>query len=104
MLVKPLALAYVNWGRWVADCPAACGSAIVLASGQSTFHCPECKHLSGVYWPHNPDEIMEVLEVRNKRNQNWFPVNHDLALRFGLPHGQSVSELREETEAHRGME
>lgn len=29
--------AYLNWGRWVADCP--CGNALMLAAGQPTMQC-----------------------------------------------------------------
>lgn len=105
MLIKPFALAYFNWGRWVVDCPANdCGSAALLEKGQGIFHCPECKYVSKVMWPYNVDEITEVLEIRDKRHRNWFPANHDLALRFNLPHGQTIEELREETEVHRGVD
>lgn len=105
MLIKPFALAYINWGRWVAECPAGCGFALVLSPGQSTLHCRECNSLTRVSWPFDADALMAALEVRpDKRNRNWFPVNHDLALRFNLPHGQSVAELHEETEAHSGVD
>lgn len=105
MLIKPHAVAYFNWGRWVADCPTECGSALALSLGQTTFLCRECNYLTQVSWPSNVDEITRALEVRkHKRNQNWFPVNHELALRFNLPHGQTVAELREETEANSGVD
>lgn len=104
MLIKPHVLAYYNHGRWVGDCPSNCGSATLLKPGESSFFCHECKYVSKISWPHNTDEIMEALAMRSKQHQNWFPTNHDLALRFGLPHGQTVEELREETEANRGVD
>lgn len=102
-LLTNQARAYANFGRWIADCPVDCGSAIQLTSGQSTFHCPECSFVTTVEWPANPDEIWEALLKRPaKRNRNWFPSNHTLALRSGSPHGQTVRELEDETAEHKG--
>ncbi len=101
-LLTNKARAYYNFGRWIADCPVDCGSAIQLNPGQSLFHCPECTFITDVEWPTNVDEITEALNKRQaKRNRNWFPENHDLALRSGSPHGQSVVELEDETEANK---
>lgn len=97
------ARAYVNWGRWVADCPIQCGGALSLQPAQGTFHCPECKTLSDVEWPANPDEIWEVLSARPvPKFRNWFPSGHMLALRAGCPNGQTVQELRDETAENQG--
>lgn len=96
-ILRNAARAYVNWGRWVADCPQNCGSALSLESGQATFHCSECHSLSVIEWPENMGEIMDALAERPvPRTRNWFPASHDLALRFGLPHGQTARQLREE--------
>lgn len=101
-LLTNQARAYVNFGRWIADCPIDCGSAMQLQPGQAAFHCPECGHLTTVEWPSNPDEIWEALGKRQaKRNRNWFPSGHQLALRSGSPHGQSVAELDAETEENK---
>lgn len=101
-LITNNARAYVNFGRWIADCPMRCGSAIQLQGGQDVFHCPECTYLASVEWPTNADEIWQALGERPaKRNRNWFPENHELALRSGSPHGQTVAELRDETEENR---
>lgn len=98
-LITNKARAYVNFGRWIADCPVNCGSALQLQPGQSMFHCPECTFITEVEWPDNADEIWEALNDRYaKRNRNWFPSDHELALRSGSPHGQTVAELRAETE------
>lgn len=103
-LLKPArARAYVNFGRWIADCPLECGSALALTPSQESFHCPECHAVSLVEWPTNPDKIWDALQERPaRRNQNWFPKNHTLAVRAGCPHGQTVKELKDETEENRG--
>lgn len=101
-LITNQARAYVNFGRWIADCPMDCGSAMQLVKLQGGYHCTECGHLTSVEWPNNPDEIWTALEARPaKRNRNWFPSGHNLALRSGSPHGQSVEELQDETQEHK---
>lgn len=103
LLVPAKARAYVNYGRWIADCPVECGSALALKPGQSTFHCVECQSISTVEWPKNPDAIWEALQERPvRRNQNWFPKGHVLALKSGCPHGQTPKQLRDETKEHQG--
>lgn len=97
------ARAYVNFGRWIADCPTDCKSAAELVPGQTTYHCTECKHISQVEWPDQAQEIMDALERRPApRNRNWYPAGHTLAQRAGLPEGQTVEELVEETFEHLG--
>lgn len=97
-IITSRARAYVNHGRWIAECPVDCGCALKLKPGQAAFHCPECGTLSDIEWPGNSDEIWEVLNKRiAKKHRNWFPSGHTLALRGGLPHGQTVEELEEET-------
>lgn len=103
-LIKPYAMAYYNHGRWIAECPEECGFALLLEKHQAMMHCSECSAVWTVDWPGNVDEITGVLEVRKKRHRNWFPRGHDLAVRLNLPHGQTVAELREETEAHDGVD
>jgi hypothetical protein len=97
-LLTNKARAYVNFGRWIADCPYDCGSALQLQPGQAQYQCVECRLFSSVEWPDNPDEIWEALNERPApKNRNWFPEGHTLALRCGAPHGQSAKELRDET-------
>lgn len=101
MLVPAQARAYVNYGRWVADCPAECGGAMTLEGRQNLFACAVCKQINQVEWPPNPDEIFETLLRRPlAKNRNWFPKDHFLALRGNMPHGQTVKELEEEAEAN----
>lgn len=102
MLYTPAqARAYVNHGRWIADCPLECGSALKLEAKQSAYHCPECQWVGTVEWPDDADEIWETLNQRQvPRTRNWYPDGHFLAVRQGVPHGQTPKELTEETEAN----
>jgi hypothetical protein len=64
-----------------------------------SFACPECYTMSSVDWPTNAQEIWEELEKRdNPRTRNWYPEDHEVAVRGNIPHGQSVKELAEERE------
>lgn len=100
-LISPNALAYVNFGRWIADCPLGCGGAQALEARQTNFFCNPpsgCGHIATIEWPSDPDGIWEALEVRRMpKTRNWFPKNHELALRANAPHGQSVEDLIAET-------
>ncbi|OII61218.1 hypothetical protein BJP40_06740 [Streptomyces sp. CC53] len=100
-LITGRARARMYWGNWIADCPGNCGCALRLKPAQASFPCPECKLISEVEWPSNADEIYQVLLKRPApRNRNWFPAGHELALRAGCPHGQSVADLEAETAEH----
>ena len=104
IIAAPYARAYINFSRWVVDCPTECGGAIALDHGQTLFRCTECLTVSPVEWPGNAQEIWDALMERPvPRTRNWFPTGHTLALRAGCPHGQSVAELREETAEHVGV-
>lgn len=101
-LLTNKARAYVNFGRWIADCPMDCGSALQLQNGQPVYHCIECGFDTEIEWPNNVAEIWDALSERPaKRNRNWFPKDHHLALRSFSPHGQTAQELRDETEENR---
>lgn len=67
-------LAYVNHGRWVADC-AVCPSALELTPGQVTFVCLDrlCGETSAVVWPAEVALIESLLAERPARNRNWHP-------------------------------
>lgn len=89
------AVAYVNHGRWVADCPAAdctrcrgrCGAALNLLP-ESHFWCPCCHNveLGGrwrrVQWPpattHRALEH-ELVKRPTLQHRNWEPGRHSLA-------------------------
>lgn len=113
-LMTDTARAYVYSGDWVADCPRGCGNTEHLFRRtnpsdsrsprlvqEAEFHCSYCGLTAQVEWPGDMPGIMRVLMLRPvPHNRNWYPENHDVALRFKIPHGQSVRELREENAAH----
>ncbi len=94
--------AYVNHGRWVADCIRPhCGGAELLRRHQSVSECFECHLVTPVEWPPDAGQIWEALMERPvPATRNWFPVDHPVAVRAGCPHGQSVVELYAEAAEH----
>ncbi len=75
MTAEPLrSLAFVNYGRWVADC-AVCPSALELTRGQVAFRCLDalCGAESVVVWPDDTAVIDELLAGRPPQNRNWHP-------------------------------
>lgn len=63
--------AYVNHGRWVANCP--CGGAELITEDQDML-CGSCAHIRQVVWPANVEVIESMLEARQyQQNQNWNP-------------------------------
>lgn len=95
-------LAYVNHGRWVADCSREyCNNAVELEPRQGDYHCVNCGLDASVTWPSDADEIWRALAHRPvPQTRNWFPRGHDLAVRAGCPHGQSAADLLAENEEH----
>lgn len=63
-------VAYVNHGRWVADCP--CAGAEVVSPGVD-MRCGSCGMTSPVKFPKKADQdrINGLLEKRPPMNQNW---------------------------------
>lgn len=113
-LLAARARAYVYAGDWVADCPRACGSVEHCFARTNPrdpgsprllqlpeFRCSYCGMTAPIDWPDHMAEIMAVLMLRPvPHNRNWYPADHDVALRFRIPHGQTVDDLREENRAH----
>lgn len=113
-LIAARARAYVYSGDWVADCPRGCGGVEHLFERanprnpssprvvqKTEFHCSYCQMVTPIDWPPTMNEIMTVLMLRPvPHTRNWYPAGHDVALRFRLPHGQTVDELREENREH----
>lgn len=100
--MKPLARAYANHGRWVADCPRPhCTNAERLVPWQPVFHCSACHAQAPCQWPPDAPELQAALAGRgNPAWMNWFPDGHEVALRHGCPHGQSVADLIAENAEH----
>ncbi|WP_344890463.1 hypothetical protein [Actinomadura meridiana] len=100
-----IARAYHNYGRWVADCPRPfCANARRLEPGQERFWCgPEekgcCRLDCPIEWPPDAEDIDRVLKRRPvPATRNWFPSGHDLAVRAGIEHGQTVADLLAENQ------
>lgn len=107
MFVTANAQAYVNHGRWIADCPRPhCGNALALNPKQSTFHCSGtggCQLIAEVEWPASVGGIDAALAVRPvPTTRNWAPAGHRQAIACRVPEGQTVAELVAET--HEYME
>ena len=91
-------LAYVNHGRWVAQCPD-CRSALVCSREHPLFFCTNCGNASNgrkwkaVIYPANRDEIESVLLDRIAAHpykavtRNWDAV-------------ESVADLRRQNQDH----
>lgn len=108
------AQAWMYSGDWVADCPGGCGNVEHLFDQanpadprsprtirKTSFWCSYCHHVAEVEWAANEDAITAVLSQRPiPHTRNWFPSNHDVAVRANLPHGQSVQDLIDESEKH----
>lgn len=101
-MTPPLAYAYANQARWIADCPRPyCGSAERLTAWQPQFACSRCGATTPLEWPPDAREISAVLAARGAPQwQNWFPAGHPLALAAGCPHGQTVTDLIGENAGH----
>lgn len=92
--MRPLALAYVNRGRWLAACPFSCGGADV--ADRDWFICRACLnhrvdgHKVPLVWPSGDDmrAIEAALVVRPLYAQNWEPNESIGALLFeNVAHG-----------------
>lgn len=95
------ALAYVYSGMWVADCPRGCNNTEILHR-TTEYHCTYCSFSTDhVVWPENKEQIDAVLGLRPiPHNRNWYPKDHPVAVRFRIPHGQSVADLKQENLDH----
>ena len=76
------AIAFFNWGRWVADCPKpGCGNALELERGQADFVCRTrngvgaCATSAPVQWPTDPGpaEVEAALGGRSEAGRSWRP-------------------------------
>lgn len=116
-LIATRARAYVYAGDWVADCPRACGNVEHLYTRATrnpngprivqlpSFYCSYCKlgdtDIVPIDWPPNMAEITAVLILRPiPHTRNWYPHEHETALKCRIPHGQSIAELRAENAEH----
>lgn len=106
------AFAYVYNGEWVADCPAGCNNVEFLYRQShmngardirlSFFQCSNCAFTTDkIVWPRREHEIIEILRLRPiPGTRNWYPQDHPVAIKFNVPHGQTIQDLRAENEEH----
>lgn len=97
-------LAFLDWGRWVADCPE-CLDAQLVYEGTVRRDRATCTngHAFDIEMP-DPDverEIVAALAGRSEAERMWYPEDHARAREAGLPVGQSPDELRAEDAALR---
>jgi hypothetical protein len=104
--------AFVYHGEWVADCTRPyCNSTEFLfepvtdkgprVRQREFFTCSNCGWETFIDWPSRMLQITEVLLRRPvPETRNWYPADHPTALKFGIPHGQSVQDLLAESLEH----
>jgi hypothetical protein len=95
------ALAYLNWGRWVVDCPEpGCQDARCVYHPVTTERQTEDVCANGhPFLIEMPPPAMEgqlvaaVAERAHDADRSWYPHGHSRATLAGLPTGQTVSDL-----------
>jgi hypothetical protein len=80
------AVARLDWGRFVADCPnPACTNALAVEPGQEMFKCEfkggtpaaprieGCRTVAPLDWPADPDAVWREVADLPESQQNWRP-------------------------------
>lgn len=115
----PRARAWIYNGQWVGSCPRPadpvdgkhCGGVEFLyeplvpngprVREKTFFACSNCGYQAEISWPRRREELLMVLMLRPlPDNRNWYPTDHPDAIKFRLPHGQSVADLLAENDEH----
>jgi len=85
--------AYINWGRWVADCPD-CNGAEIVSKAEKKLWCLSCNNVYNdgkcysVTFPKNTEAIEKIILARpNLENRNWEV-------------GETVTELKKQNKVH----
>jgi hypothetical protein len=95
------AIVFLNWGRWQATCPRACGNREAFGRcddgtmgglhDDGSFTCRKshdgCGLITAAVWPPNVEDIERVVACRPKANRNWQP-------------GETLADLFDENLAH----
>jgi hypothetical protein len=79
--VPETAVAYLNWGRWVADCASdRCTNALEVEPGQETFVCrgpaPQyagCGNSAPLQWPDDVAAVQQAVADLPESQQQWTP-------------------------------
>lgn len=77
----PVAIARVNHGRWIADCPFGCGGAEYVNLDDPVFFCCECRNRAVDHHPvkvelpdkKRRDRIEQLLAQRPIGRRHWQP-------------------------------
>lgn len=92
------AIARVEHGRWIADCPLCDAGAELVNTAISTIFCCECRNtqvahaLVPVTMPADREQIEQLLLARpDERNRNWRP-------------GETIEQLAAENTLNLGSE
>jgi hypothetical protein len=100
------ALAYLNFGRWVVDCPEpTCADARAVYDEKTGARHTEdvCAngHAFQIEMPPPQEEARIVAAVagREERDKGWFPKGHGWSTAAGYPTGQTAADLTAETKA-----
>ena len=92
---------YVNWGRWVADCPA-CRAGIALVPGNDEACCMECGSLfSGVSFPRNRGAVEALLQERVEWGQGVGLTSQEIWSKVNwYPESERAEDIRAQNELH----
>jgi hypothetical protein len=94
------ALAYLNWGRWVVDCPQpGCTDARLVNPARLEDVCAN-GHPFTITMPPPAQAAAIVTEMAGRareQDRSWYPAGHARAEMAGQPTGQTPEELRVET-------
>lgn len=63
--------AYLNHGRWVADCP--CNSGILVDKGPGLYLCRECHTLNQITMHEDWQTVEMLTKDRLPKHRNWTP-------------------------------
>ena len=92
---------YINWGRFVADCPKpGCSGALMVQPGETGMQCTYCGTLALLVWPVDGPQLMAALADRAEKHRNWYPADFARPLPLGTVTGQTADDLQAETAAH----
>lgn len=95
------AVAYVNHGRWLADCPTGCNAAMDTTVGETGYLCGVpyegriiggCGASAPLVWPEDPNAITAALSVRPTANRHWAPAGHRQTYVSYTPDGRLIAE------------
>ena len=92
---------YINWGRFVADCPKpGCTGALMVQPGETGMQCTYCGTLALLVWPADGPQLMAALADRAEKHRNWYPADFGRPLPVGTATGQTADDLQAETQAY----